>query len=70
MLRMTVLSSLGVSGGCGNWLRPLKHTPFSLSGHQLSKYVHIVGVDPKGAESIEEQTNKQTNKHTKKFIYV
>ena len=27
--------------------------------------MHIVGVDPKGAESIEEQTNKQTNKQTK-----
>ena len=59
---------LGVSSGRGGRPRPLKHTPFSSPGHKLSKYVHIVGVDPKGAESIEEQTDKQTN--TRRNLYV
>ena len=57
---------LGVSGGCGGRPRPLKRIPFSSSGYKLSKYVHIVGVDPKGEESIEEQTNRQTDKQTLK----
>ena len=61
---------MGVSEGCGVGPRPLKHTPFSSSGHKLSKYVRIVGVDPKGAESIKEQTINQTNIHTSIFISV
>ena len=48
-------------------VRPLKYTLSSAHGHDDSKYVYNMGVDPQGAEPIEEQRYKQT--HEEIYIY-
>ena len=50
-------------------LHPLQSTLSFVPDHKLSKYVHIMGLSPKGAESIEEQTNIHTHTHEHFYKY-
>ena len=54
--------------GRGDRLRPLRYSLLSGPGPKDSKNVHILGVEPTGAESIATYTHTQT--HTQRLSYI